>query len=406
MGGDRLAGAHRVHAFVRLSFHADRARSRCRAPRQVGAHRVDVRRQLRPLRDDDDVDVANGESGVRHDRRRARRAASGCWRPSTRHRCRENAGRCRRRRRRPGWRRSPRGRPRRRPNGRRALARTESSRRPGSAAARQPGDAGRSRCRSAASPHRRPAAAEQTLGRREIVRGRDLQVARIAVDQVDGMSGPLGERRFVGGIVDAAASASASRSTSMRNACGVCARKISSRGSVSTMHRVRVASLDRIGWRKRRDRRAVLARRHRPCGRSDLHDDERPRGVMNDDDVRRARHARKRVGDRILPPLAALDDLHRLATVAQVVRHAGGQVGRQRDDDVGDAVAAKGRRRRCAAGWGGRRASGTASAARRRSGRRGPPAAMMASHVHCQSFDSYVRIGPSLVSQSLARSCS
>ena len=49
--------------------------------RQVRAHRVDVRRELRPLRDDDDVDVADRVAGARDDRHGARCSSSRLFAP-------------------------------------------------------------------------------------------------------------------------------------------------------------------------------------------------------------------------------------------------------------------------------------------------------------------------------------
>src|SRR5688572_13671801 len=50
------------------------------------------------------------------------------------------------------------------------------------------------------------------------------------------------------------------------------------------------------------------------------------------------RHARERMGDGILPPLAAFDNRHRLPPAAQIVGHARRKLSRQRDDEVGDPI--------------------------------------------------------------------
>src|SRR5438132_9732569 len=60
---DRFAGADRVDAFVRLSLDADLLHIDSERARHARAHRVDVRCELRPLRDHDDVDVCDRVTG-------------------------------------------------------------------------------------------------------------------------------------------------------------------------------------------------------------------------------------------------------------------------------------------------------------------------------------------------------
>ena len=83
--GDRLAAADRVHAFVGLALDAHRDRpatpSAPASPARIALH---VRRDLRPLEHDDDVDVDDREAGLAHDRRPRAAAARGSTRPSTR----------------------------------------------------------------------------------------------------------------------------------------------------------------------------------------------------------------------------------------------------------------------------------------------------------------------------------
>ena len=82
---------------------------------------------------------------------------------------------------------------------------------------------------------------------------------------------------------------------------------------------------------------------------------ERPRRVVNHDDVARRIGGAKRVRDRILPPRAAGDDAQRLAGAAQIRRRIVGERLRQRDDDLVDRPGARGTPRRCARGSAGRR---------------------------------------------------
>ena len=70
----------------------------------------------------------------------------------------------------------------------------------------------------------------------EVSGGRDLHVRRVAHRRRGRMAGALRQHRFVGRrSPTGAASGDAAPSTSRRNACGVCARKIVSRGSVSAI---------------------------------------------------------------------------------------------------------------------------------------------------------------------------
>ena len=70
MHGNRLSGAHRIHAFVRLAFHADLGHIAVECAGQVRANRVEVGDELRLLGDDDDVDVHDDKSSILHDRHR------------------------------------------------------------------------------------------------------------------------------------------------------------------------------------------------------------------------------------------------------------------------------------------------------------------------------------------------
>ena len=71
------------------------------------------------------------------------------------------------------------------------------------------------------------------------------------------MAGALGERGLVGGVCRCPP-APARRAARRRETPAASARERSaSRGSVSTMHALGIAALDRVGRRQRRDRRAV-----------------------------------------------------------------------------------------------------------------------------------------------------
>ena len=137
-------------------------------------------------------------------------------------------------------------------------------------------------------------------------------------------------------------SASASRSTSRRNACGVCARKIVSRGSVSVHDASAVTRPSRAGTRFTVSRACTAASAAPDSAAAAIvrairsGADERPRRVVNDDDVARGRGA-KRVRHRVLPPRAAGHDPQRLGRTSG--RYAGRIVGellRQRDDHLVD----------------------------------------------------------------------
>ena len=129
------------------------------------------------------------------------------------------------------------------------------------------------------------------------------------------VAGALGERRLVGRV--ARRCASASRSTSRRNACGVCARKIVSRDRASRCTtRPRPARLlHRVA---RRDARRAPRPTRRPP-QSSARSDRRSRTAAR---RRESRSTSLRVGDgaergrhRILPPRAAGDDAQRLGRV-------------------------------------------------------------------------------------------
>ena len=217
----------------------------------------------------------------------------------------------------------------------------------------------------------RPAAADEALGRREVVGGRDLQVARIAVDEVHAMSGTLGEHGFIGRIGGATC-------LRQRVAKHIDAKRLRRLREEDLVARNRlddealgIASLDRVGRRQRRNRRTE------PDGGIDRAPDqirrhERTRRIVNHHDIRLRRHPGERLRDGILPPLAAFDDLHRLPPAAQVVGDAGRKLPRQRDDRRRRSDRSPRRPRRCAEGSAARQAKETASAARRQGARRAP----------------------------------
>src|SRR5262252_5873649 len=88
VNGDRFTGAGGIDTFVRLSFDADLRRLDPEGARQACADGIDVRRQLRPLRDDDDVNVPDriaraayhvGRTGQQLDAVRAFERGIGIW---------------------------------------------------------------------------------------------------------------------------------------------------------------------------------------------------------------------------------------------------------------------------------------------------------------------------------------
>jgi hypothetical protein len=70
MDRDRLTSAHRVHAFVGLPFHADLRRVAAERARNVAANRLVMRRKLRLLGNDDDIDVDDRVARLAHNGRR------------------------------------------------------------------------------------------------------------------------------------------------------------------------------------------------------------------------------------------------------------------------------------------------------------------------------------------------
>ena len=68
MDGDRLTGTHRIDALVGLAFHTHLRSVAAECGGDVAANRLDVRRELRLLRNDDDIDVDDRVAGIAHDR--------------------------------------------------------------------------------------------------------------------------------------------------------------------------------------------------------------------------------------------------------------------------------------------------------------------------------------------------
>ena len=118
---------------------------------------------------------------------------------------------------------------------------------------------------ASAAGSRRPAPARAARAAVEIVGGRDLHVRRLTLHDVHRVPGALGQSGLVGRSTwPRSPAASAAASTSRRNACGVCARKIVSARSRWTRPSVRPSTvapdaLDRVGDGERGDRRAVSA---------------------------------------------------------------------------------------------------------------------------------------------------
>ena len=159
-------------------------------------------------------------------------------------------------------------------------------------------------------------AARKALGRRKVVGSGDLQVSGIAIHEVHAMSGTLGQHGFIGRV----------------GGCACLRQRVAKHIDPKGLRRLReedlvagyrvddealgIASLDRVGRRQRRNRRTEP-----DCGIDRASDQvrryQRPRRIVNHHDLRMLRHARERVRDGILPPLAAFDDLHRLMPAAQ-----------------------------------------------------------------------------------------
>ena len=196
MGGDRFAAADGVDAFVGLALDADAIDVDAERRGDVRAHRVDVRPRASALRAMTvDVDVADLEALLaRRSRRRARSrsrldasfqrgSVSGKWRPmSPRHGRAEN---------RVGHRVAD-------DVGVRMAERAAVGRNRHAAEderpALRPADAGRSRCRRGRSRRRGAGASAgraRSLRRRaQILRRRDLDVRRLALDEADGDARP------------------------------------------------------------------------------------------------------------------------------------------------------------------------------------------------------------------------
>ena len=158
-----------------------------------------------------------------------------------------------------------------------------------------------------ANPHcHRTRRFDEPLSHLEILGRRDLQVAPVAIDQMHGW--PACSASIASSVASDAvdASASASRSTPMRNAWGVCARKISWRGRVPTNDSLCITTLDRIGRLQRGNRRAVRDRRL-DGARNQRRRNERPRGIVDHHDLRARRERTESVRHRVLAALATFD---------------------------------------------------------------------------------------------------
>ena len=152
------------------------------------------------------------------------------------------------------------------------------------------------------------------------IRGRrDLHVRRIAGDDVDAVTGMLGEHRLVGGLDTAAAASRSSlgdgghqhgpaeRLRRLREKDLVARQRLDNHAR--TLLLGARDAFDRIADRHCHDRRAV---RHGPFDRArdDVGRHERPRGIVHEDDVGVGRHRLERVCHGILPAGAAFDDAH------------------------------------------------------------------------------------------------
>ena len=259
----------------------------------------DVRRELRRLRDDRRVDVADVPARDRPPRHTCaqQRAAVGAL--PARDRCRESARRDRPARARRAARRRSRAAARRHPSGRRARADARSSRRRGRADVPPPARARRSRCRSASRMRVSSAGLprEDGRGERQVLGERDLEVRGAPAHEPRRRARaprPPAPRRCIRARRRVRTRAAARRSETSAASAPATGPL---RGTVATAPRrigVAVAALQRVGDRHReqpadRDRRAD-ARRSRASA-STRH--AGPRGVVHEHPVVAAAFGRR-----------------------------------------------------------------------------------------------------------------
>ena len=246
-------------------------------------------------------------------------------------------GKCRPIRRRPrrrGSRRSPRGTPHRRRNVR-AQPRLERNRDAAEDEADGPrrGDEGRSPCRPARVRSAEPVALRNRFGEGEILGRRHLDVRRFALDDPHRMSRPL--RRARPRRSHRLSIASASRSTSRPKGLRRLRKKDLLRRSSVAVTTPLGRPVDRVARltaprAPRRDSAAAAMSRNQIGGR------ERPRGIVDDDDVG-ARSRRRGTQRRPNPDgVCHRDDRGGFDVLQAGTAAAGWRAPRQRHDDVVD----------------------------------------------------------------------
>jgi hypothetical protein len=145
---------------------------------------------------------------------------------------------------------------------------------------------------------------QQPLGHREVLRGGDLQVADLALHQVHGMAGQLGEHRLVRGLGLRRERQRLAQHADTERLGRLCEEDVAPREGAD--HTPLHAALDRIEGGQRRDGRAVSrCGRHRALDQPGAH--ERPRRVVDDHDVDGIPDLGEACRHRVAPPGAAGD---------------------------------------------------------------------------------------------------
>ena len=196
-----------------------------------------------------------------------------------------------------------------------------------------------------------PPGARDGFRNHQILGRRDLDIRRLALDQPDAMSGPLGERRFVGGI-DAQREGFAQHLTAECLRClrekdrltreRLCHHHLAIRHAaggqwcaslVASVPENELGALDRIA-RGHRRQGGPRFRRRRNGPRNDIRDDERADRVVNHHDLGPPARRVERVRHRVLAARAAGDNLQRLRRVPQVAGRVADELVRDRDDHL------------------------------------------------------------------------
>ena len=163
----------------------------------------------------------------------------------------------------------------------------------------------------------------------------------VALDEADPMTRALGQRRFVGALRIGARGEVESRGQHLAPEClgrlrekDRLARQRLRRIDQRARSRVNQTPLDRVARRQRRHRGARFGRGG-DGARDQVGRDERPRRVVDDDDLGLAQSGAERVRHRVLPPASAGDQAEGLSA-AQVRRRIVNHRLRKRDDDLRD----------------------------------------------------------------------